>query len=123
MNVGAMIRKLGGKNYTVTRAVENATGSYDSANGTYIPANTEQLLVLGSVQPMTADELVSIPEGDRTRERYRFYSIKALKNAKVSKLQKGDRIDIDGELFEVEKVEHWLNHGKAIVVRVNTNAN
>lgn len=123
MNVNAMIKRLGGKKYIVTRALADSEGAYDQTNGTYVPGDTEQLEVLGSVQPMTSDEIVSIPEGDRTRERYRFYSAAPLKNIKTVKLQKGDLVLINDEQFEVEKVDHWPNHGKAIVVRVNTNEN
>jgi hypothetical protein len=121
MNVAAMIKRLGGKEYTVTRA--SADGSYDDSNGSFVPGATETLSVLGLVQPMTPDELVSIPEGDRTRERFRFYCATALKQIDTSTGRPADTVDLDGVPYDVDNVEHWPNHGKVIIVRKNTDGN
>lgn len=122
MNAQGMIKRLHGKLYTITRA-EGGQGSYDPTNGDYVPGTIETIEVLGSVQPLNYQEIVSIPEGDRTRERYRFYSYPALKNTDVPRLTIGDLVTVNGDAFQVESVAHWPNHGKAIIVRVNTNAN
>lgn len=121
MNVESMIRRLRGKNYTVTRV--NADGEISEVDGSFVPGETISLQILGSVQPIQARDLVTIPEGDRVRERFRFYSLHRLLNDRVSKLRKGDDIAINCEAFRVESVQHWPNYSMAIVVRVNTNAN
>lgn len=125
MNVNAMIKRLGGKLYSVTRPKTDVTGqgSYSSTDGTFVPGATEVLQILGSLQPMTAEELISIPEGDRARERFRFYSFSPLKNDSNALLKQHDAVDVNGVSYEVEKVEHWPNHGKAVIVRANTNEN
>lgn len=121
MNVAGMIRRLSGKNRTVTRV--DADGAYSTEDGTFQPGDTITFPVMASVQPATPDDLVSIPEGDRDRERFRVYALCNLNNVIVSKLRKSDLIDIDGVSYQVESVEHWPNHSKSIVVRVNTDAN
>lgn len=121
MNVTAMIKRLRGKSYTVTRS--NANGAYSTADGTFIPGATTTLTIEGSVQPMTSQDLVSIPEGDRTRERFRFYSFPDLLNIDNSTLRKGDVVSVSGVDFQVENIWHWPNHSKSIIVKVNTDAN
>lgn len=121
MNVNAMIKRLGGKKYPVTRMASD--GSYSGTDGSYIPGATRTIQVLGSVQPATAEDLVSIPEGDRTRERFRFYSFQPLKNNDTEHLRKGDVVPYRGQNYQVESVKHWPNHSLAIIARVNTNAN
>lgn len=125
MNVSAMIKRLKGKKYTVTRAKEGSAGvgSYSETDGKFVPGETETLQIMGSVQPLNIHELISIPEGDRTRERKRFYSFPPLKLLENARLTKGDRVDVDGEAFEVEGVDHWPAYSKAVIVKVNTNEN
>lgn len=121
MNVNGMIKRLGGKTYTVTRA--NADGAYSTEDGTFVAGATVTVPVLGSVQPATPEDLVSVPDGDRTRERKRFYSQPALNTQDTAALRKGDVVDVDGQLFKVESVGHWANHGKSILVSVNSATN
>lgn len=120
MNVAGMLKRHG-KDYTVTKIT--ADGSYSGTDGTFIPGSSATSTVRGSLQPATPDDLLSIPEGDRTKEAYRFYSVIPLQNADIAKLRKGDRVSVSSAPFEVKSVEHWPNHGKAVIVRVNTNAN
>lgn len=121
MNVNGMLGRLKGRNFTVTRV--SGSGSYSPTDGSYTGGTTETLTVLGSLQPMTPDELVTIPEGDRSRERFKLYTASALRNIDPVRLAKGDTVDVDGVPYEVESVEHWPNHGKAVIVRVNTDEN
>lgn len=119
MNIAGMIKRLGGKYYTVTRP--NTDGSYSEIDGVFQPGPTKTLSILGSLQPMSPEDLVSVPEGDRTTERFRFYSQVPLKNLDAPALRLGDMVDVDGVNYRVETVEHWQKFTKAVIVRNNTN--
>lgn len=113
-----MIGRLKGKKYTITRS--NEDGHINPANGVFVPGATTTLQIMGSVQPLTAQDLVSIPEGDRTKERVRFYSFPILLNNRTAQMRKGDDVSIDGAAFRVESVEHWPNYSKCILAKVNS---
>lgn len=121
MNVSALIKRLKGKNYTVTRV--NANGTYSTEDGTFNPGSTTTLTIMGSVQPATAEDLLSIPEGDRTRTRYRFYSDPPLKIQDTAALRKGDLVELTDGSYEVESLKTWPTHTLAIIAKVNTDEN
>lgn len=122
MNVTAMIRRLRGQKYKVTRA--NSDGSYSATDGSFVAGVTITFDLMGSVQPLNGEDLISIPEGDRTTERFRFYSFAPLQTNDTARLRKGDVVDVNGVNYQVEGgLDHWPTHTKAIIARVNTNAN
>ena len=55
--------------------------------------------IKGSVQPMTGKELNIVPEGDRTREIYEFYTQEAI--------SENNLVVYNDKLFEINKVEKW----------------
>lgn len=116
----AMIKRLRGKKYNVTRM---ASGSYSATTGLFVPGSTTVIPILGSVQPLTYEDIISIPEGDRTTERYRFYSFAPVQTNQAPSLAHGDVISVSGIDYKVEKVAHWPNHSKAIIARVNSATN
>lgn len=118
MNIPAIIRRVkGSKKYTVLR---HKGGAYNALTGVFEGAPPEEIQIVGSSQPATPDELVSIPEGTRDKERRRFYSFPDLKNVDAHKLAKGDTVkNIDGKDYRVETVEHWPGYSKSVVVTVN----
>lgn len=120
MNVEAMIKRLKGKKYSVTRA---SGAGYYGANGVYVQGSTTALQILGSVQPLDYETLISIPEGDRTTERFRFYSFYPLLNNQAELLAHGDVVSVSGVDYRVESVAHWPGYSKSVIVRVNNASN
>lgn len=74
--------------------------------------------VLASVQPLTGDEIARIPEGDRKRERRKAYSADLLHSGSDENQAAPDVVTVDGVKFQVESVEPWLGHWKAILVKI-----
>lgn len=117
-------RMIGSANYVVTRA--NADGAYDQTpgnGGKFIPGASTTITINASIQPATPDDILTLPEGDRTKESFRFYSYPELKNIDVSRLREGDVVPYRAANYRVASVEHWPNYSKAIIVRVNTDDN
>jgi hypothetical protein len=103
---------------TVTRA---AAGSY--VDGRWVAGSTSTLTVTASAQPHRArpDELLHLPEADRTRESLRLYTETELQTADEETQTPADLVTWDGEQWEVVRVESWplgLAHYKAIALRV-----
>lgn len=122
MDAAGMIkRRLGSKLYTVTRA--GAAGSYSPTDGTFTDGTPTTVQVQGSLQPATVNDLISLPEGDRDRESFRFFSVPPLQNNNTPNLNRGDLINVSGVTYRVASVQHWQVYGRAIIVRENTNAN
>jgi hypothetical protein len=62
-------------------------------------------------QPMSGDDLRRLPEGLRTEEVLKFYSLAELLDAEVSSNQPPDEIEINGTRWEVLKVWDWERDG------------
>lgn len=81
--------------------------------------DSDEFEFTASVQPVSGNEKVSLPEGVREREMYRLYTDYALKTADETAKTTADRVTLFGKLFEVISVEIWQNkvipHYKAIV--------
>lgn len=98
---------LGTATYTVQRA---AAGDY--VDGRYVPGDNDELTVEASVQPISGRELQRLEEGERERITHKAYS--------TAELMNGDVIEVDGDAFEVERVEKVraiIPHFKAYLVR------
>lgn len=99
--------------YTVRRAPPATFVSGRRAIG-----SSYEIQVVASVQPLTGRELMRLPEGERTRERMVVFTADALHTQ--SDDHAGDEIIIDGDVWEVERVENWSTLGgywRSFVVR------
>jgi hypothetical protein len=73
--------------------------------------------IKGNAQPLTGNELLQLPEGDRQRQNMKLYT--------KTELQVNDLVTIDsGNAFEVQNVEDWtrqirLPHYKARIMRLD----
>lgn len=110
MNPRSLIQSMGGKTFPVRRY---SAGAY--VNGMWQETLTLSS-VFGSAQPLTGLEIVRIPEGDRERERLKIYSADELRASK-SGVGRADEVVIEGDIFQVERVERWANYWKAFVVK------
>jgi hypothetical protein len=107
--------------YKVTR-----TGGGSFTNGVYALGTTSTFDITASIQPVTGRDLQVLPEGQHANETKVVYTTTELKTRDPSNA--GDKITINGEAWEVFRVERWeafgLNlsgdHYRAFVSRLVT---
>lgn len=101
--------------YTVTRA--GGPGSY--VDGVFVPASTSSTSVLAMVAPLDGRELLRLPEGLRSKELKQVFTIAALRVSAAE--ERPDVVSIDGDSWQVERVERWAELGnfyRSIVSKV-----
>lgn len=89
-----------GSPYTVTR---KAAGAYST--GYYAPGATTTFAIAASVQPVTGRDLRSLPEGQHAEESRVIYTATELRTRTPT--TEPDVITIDGDPWEVTRVERW----------------
>ena len=96
-------------------------GSYD-ADGRWMAPATNSFVTRASVQPMTSDELLLLPEGARTRGAVKLYCLDELQAGDERVMQLPDRLSWRGDLWEVHQVDthrmRLLAHFYAVAIRV-----
>lgn len=101
---------------TITRA---GTGSY--TNGLWVDGAPVVFTLRGSVQPATAKQMLSLPEGRRQSSAYMIYTSTLLRTVEGGR--QPDRLTIGGAVYEVVNVAEWQNqvisHYEAMAVKVN----
>lgn len=103
--------------YTVTRQAEGewVLGRWEAGDGT-------PLSIDASVQPMTGELAEELPEGidiSDTRVIYTGSQLFPPKDPESADGAGADRIDIDGQVFRIYKVEHFKvisNHYRALAI-------
>jgi hypothetical protein len=102
--------------YAVTRT---ARGALDSA-GNYSPGATSTFSIAASVQPLSGRALKDLPEGARADDYRWVYTDSELRTEQAG--VDPDVVEIEGEDYRVEKVEHFLvlsGHYRATVFRLD----
>lgn len=98
-----------------------AAGSW--VDGVWTAGSQSTLTIKGSTQPARPDELVNLPEAQRTRAAKKVYSEALLRTADETNLIQADRVVVDGEDWEIQQVdthfENTLAHYKSIAVRLD----
>ena len=90
-------------------------------DGSFIPdPTTTDSIIQASVQPLRAHEVQNLEEGKRNLEWYWLFTTTRL-NVVTDK--NPDLIEIDGDDYEVHKIEPWqngqiLDHYKCLVTRI-----
>ena len=104
-----------------TFTVRRASGAQTVVNHKIVTPAPTSIQIEMSVQQARPEELVNLPEGDRTREAKKLYSNPAMKTSSQQTLQQSDIVEIDGFDFRVAEVSNWkmgtLDHFKAIAVK------
>jgi hypothetical protein len=101
--------------YTVKR---RTAGSY--VDGTWAPGTESEFTIQASVQPTKPDELINLPEAQRTSAAMKVYTNTILRTANEASAIQADCIVVDEEDWEIQKIDkHALGmaHFKAIAVR------
>lgn len=123
MNAADLIKKFG-KQVTLRR--QSSAGQY--VDRIYVPGNYDaDAIIVMSIQPINGEELLTLQEGDRTKEFSRGYTATELFTALLSPSKKADMVVTGaGIKYEVQKVEPWESsnnnlapHWKVILARVN----
>lgn len=99
---------------TVTR---HQPGQY--VNGLWVEGATETFEARYSVQPTSPNDMQALPEGRRERRAYTLIGDTPLRSVEAT--TNPDRVEIDGEMYEVSAVQEWRNniipHTQVIVTR------
>ena len=110
------IELLQSGSYVVTRP--NAT---TLLNGRRVEPTTTTFDITASVQPASGRSIQGLPEGLRSSESMDVFTATELRQARPDASVEGDRISIDGAVFEVVNVKRWNKLGnfyRATVVRL-----
>jgi hypothetical protein len=83
-------------------------GEQKIVNGHAVSGSTEFTAQL-NVQPLSANELLALPEGERTVKRVKTYGATALISADEHSQTPGDRMYYDGAWYECKTCVHWLH--------------
>lgn len=107
------------KNVVVTRYAGGVL-----VNGFWTDSVASTFTMTASIQPARAEELVDLPQGERTNEHVKIYTESELNPADETSQTQGDRVAWNGHDYEVQKKSPWqmggcLNHYKYIAARVN----
>lgn len=106
---------------TQTTFTISKTGGY--IDGVWHDTEGVETEIEMSVQPLNGDELLKLPEGDRSRQWMKGYTAVDLVVADELTGSHGDYITYNGKNYEVMKAERWkitdLNHFKVLLAEVN----
>lgn len=111
MPIGAIASFATGT-YTRTRTAVGTT-----TDGDYTPGATSTTSIIACVQPVEGADLHALPEGRHADNSRVVYTISDLRASPIP-----DKVTIEGDLYEVFKVERWdafgATHYKAMVSRL-----
>jgi len=105
----------------VTRRRYDVPGTTRDARGEVPTATFTDSTISSTVQPPTAKQLETLPEGDRTVESWAFISASDLLTIDDVTKRPADRVLVDGTWFEVRRsaqLRAVIPHFEAIGVRV-----
>ncbi|GHU97424.1 hypothetical protein FACS1894208_12750 [Clostridia bacterium] len=89
--------------YTIRRH-----GKQQIVNGHAVSGDADITVKL-NVQPLSADELLALPEGERTIARVKTFGADALKSADEHSGTPGDLLYFSGRWYECKSCVHWLH--------------
>lgn len=104
----------------------------DRTNGKWVNGTTTPLEIKASVQPLSAKEMQSLPEGRRaTGQAYRLYTSDWLRTVEDNHIpphlnpdEQPDQITIFGSQYEIFSGEVWgnsiINHNKYVATRLTS---
>jgi len=105
------------KSETITVKRQTNLGEFDDRTGLPVSPTFQELSFQGNVQPISGQELLQMPEGDRKRQVLNVFTDFELKNEDIV-LRKGSE-------YEVRTSEDWdqsllnISHFMARIVRID----
>lgn len=107
---------------TDTALVITRRGAGVYTNGLFVAAEPSTLNIQAAVQPATSKDLLSLEEGQRTKETKAIYSKTELRTADEGTGVQADIVTKDSEYYEVQFVRPWFEVAgfyKALAVRID----
>ena len=86
-------------------------GTPSSSYGRVVPGTISTFTARVVVQPLSPRERMLLPEGSRTKEKVKIYSITTLRIGSPEAGTIGDRFTYNGVLFEVDAEAYWAGDG------------
>lgn len=99
--------------YTVTRSKKKV---FDTGRAIPDPS-PEKFDIVASIQPTSGRELLRLPEARRTIETRTIFTTTILFTGGQGAKFEADIIEFDGQTWEVQTVERWLQPGGEAVYR------
>ncbi len=126
MSAAGVIQRKG-RNITLRRF---AQGTYEDGYYTEDAAPVDSAL-RAVVQPMGYKERMALPEGDRSKQWIKLWTVVELKALDADAGTRADRVIIDGKTYEVQGLGDWtlpaeganLTHYESTAVSVNEKTN
>lgn len=115
MNLSGAIDALG----TTTELAITRRAAATYSNGRPVPGSTTSLEVVATVVPAGPEDVQLLPEGRRSERTLQLFTKVALQAPRVGGVA-GDIATVDGEPYEVLRVEDWNDAGafwRALAVR------
>ena len=92
--------------------VERDTGS-GFIDGLYVKGSTKKFKTLASVQPVTPQDLQTLPEGERNKDLRKFISKKPLITSSDKDGVLADTVIFKGQRFKIVALGDWNSFGHA----------
>jgi hypothetical protein len=94
-------------------------------DGKWVSGSTTPLEIKASIQPLTAKEMQSLPEGRRASgQAYRLYSDDVLQTVQNNPDEQPDQVTLYSEQYELYSSKVWnndiINHYKYIATRLTS---
>lgn len=96
-----------------------AAGTRSSTTGAWVPGAESKIQISAVVQNATPDEVMTLPEGERTKETIKIHSTELLATADEDNGIAADQIEYQGGLYKVMSVANRKtlgNYYKALAV-------
>ena len=100
--------------------LESATVGSRDGNGDYTAGVPIISTIQAVIQSLNSNELLTLPEGERTKKLIKIHTKEVLKTVDVASSTSADKVVYGGETYKVINVFDRLNNGgyiKAIAVR------
>lgn len=106
------------KAFTGTR-----TTAPTNVKGRFTPGTASAINFTASVQPVSGNDLESLPEGVREQGMYRLYTSFQLRTINQTTKEPADIIDFDGKKYKIVFLQPWqnnvINHYKAFMAETD----
>lgn len=110
MNAAALINRFG-KAVTVKRF---PAGDFVDGTYTFDPDDIQDISVVMSIQPLNGQELLNLPEGQRTRTNVKGYCATLLRTSDQLARTKADLVVDGAKTYEVWRCSPWESSGNNI---------
>lgn len=114
------------KTDTIDVIRNDVAGSYDDTTGLYVDGTTQTLSMIAVVSPATSQDLLHLPEAQRTSSMIKIYTEEPLLTANESSSKKSDIIVWRGVEYQIQKVGDWtftdLPHYKSFASKIENDS-